>query len=261
MTYSGVTVSVVSHEHFDEIPQLLQDLADIAHESVNEVIITLNIPEPDLKKWVEERGWPFVVSIIDNKVPLGYGANHNQAFSRCKTDFFCVVNPDVRLFWNPFPALLASFVSDRVGCVYPMQSNRNGLPIDCSREVPSPSSLLARYTIGRLSKKLQDSHWINGAFMLFSSSVFLRIGGFDPAYYMYCEDVEICLRLKLLGFQLVPVGDAQIRHMAQHASRRRLRHLIWHLQSLWRLWHSDTYRRFVLRLRKTTQETIDQHGS
>ena len=35
--------------------------------------------------------------IIVNRRPKGFGANHNAAFLRCRTPFFCVANPDIRL--------------------------------------------------------------------------------------------------------------------------------------------------------------------
>jgi GT2 family glycosyltransferase len=85
--------------------------------------------------------------------------------------------------------------------------------------------------------------------MVFPVAVFAELGGFDRRYFMYCEDVDICLRLQLKGYRLLPVVSVTVEHEAQHASRRRLRHLFWHVQSLWRLWHSDVYRAFQSRRR------------
>lgn len=247
MTQPSVTVSVVSHEHFDEVPHLLRDLAIFAHQDVFEVIVTLNIPEPELSDWIEGGDWPFIVTLIRNIVPLGYGLNHNQAFRRCRTPFFCVVNPDVRLAGNPFPAMIAALKLPGVGCSYPLQSDGRGVPLDLAREVPTLRSLWRRYVVPQSRKKPQPRHWINGAFMLFSTSVFSEIGEFDKRYYMYCEDVDICLRLQLRGYRLAPAIEASVKHIAQHASRRRLQHLIWHVQSLLRLYRSKSYQEFGLK--------------
>ena len=248
VTSRDVTVSIVSHEHEDEIPHLLSDLARFAAHDINEVIVTLNIPEQALSEFIESTIWPFSVRIIRNIEPCGYGANHNKAFAGCKTKYYCIVNPDVRLSENPFPSLVNSLAQNRAACTYPRQSNGSGEPQDLAREVPTPWALVRRYLVPRRFKQEQPKHWINGAFMLYPSALFKALGGFDESYFMYCEDVEICLRFQLRGFRLVSPADVSIQHVAQHASRRRMQHLMWHIESLFRLWRSSTYREF-LRLR------------
>jgi GT2 family glycosyltransferase len=69
---------------------------------------------------------------------------------------------------------------------------------------------------------------------------------------MYCEDVDLCLRLQLAGYRLVEAPQARVVHDAHRASRRSLRHLVWHLRSLWRLWHSTPYQRFLAQRRPVT---------
>lgn len=240
-----VTVSLVSHGHGDDIPLLLSDLVAFASLEIAEVVVTLNIPEAALVEWVESRSWPFKVSLLRNSEPLGYGANQNQAFSQCQTPFFCVVNPDIRLSQDPFPSLLAALDAPSAGCAYPMQSDGRGCPRDQAREVPTPFALLRRYLVPGCRAKPQPRHWVNGAFMLFPSAVFAQIGGFDIRYFMYCEDVDVCLRLQLQGYSLLPAVGASVEHIAQRASRRQLRHFAWHVRSLWVLWHSTSYSAFL----------------
>jgi hypothetical protein len=49
------------------------------------------------------------VCVLKNSHPKGFGANHNAAFQVTESPYFAVVNPDIRLGVNPFPALLASW--------------------------------------------------------------------------------------------------------------------------------------------------------
>lgn len=242
MAEKRVTVSIVSHHHGDVIPLLLRDLAQHASEDVLEVIVTLNVPEPALADWIEGHEWPFGISIVRNVQPLGFGANHNQAFGWCKTPYFCVLNPDIRLADNPFPALIERLRDEAVGCVYPLQSDGYGPARDLGREIPTPMALMRRYLMPRSEIQGGVKHWINGAFMLLPSKVFMEVGGFDARYYMYCEDVDLCLRLRLRGWRVEASPRAQVQHVAQRASRRQWRHLWWHLQSLWRLWRTPHYR-------------------
>ena len=123
--------------------------------------------------------------------------------------------------------------------------------MDCARAVPTPVALLRRYLIPSSRSKPQPHHWINGAFMLFPSNTFSSIGGFDANYFMYCEDVEICLRLYLIGLRILPVRQAVVLHAAQHASRRHFSHFRWHIGSLWRLWDSNAYHQFMNTVRES----------
>ena len=108
-------------------------------------------------------------------------------------------------------------------------------------------ALLARYNpfgIARQVRGLSTPYWVNGAFMLFRASVYRGLGGFDERYFMYCEDVDICLRLQLAGFALSR-SSVKVTHAAQRSSRVNIRHLAWHVVSLLRLWTSKPYRDFV----------------
>lgn len=242
MTGSLITVSVVSHGHGEDILHLLADMAAFGEQRVAEVVVTINMPERTLFDRVAAHDWPFKVRLVQNPKPLGYGANHNQAFAQCQTPFFCVVNPDIRLARDPFASLLQVLQAPDAGCAYPWHIARHAeSPMDPARELPTPQSLLHRYTAALLPHHCRPSCWVNGAFLLFKTSAYRQIGGFDAGYFMYCEDVDICLRLQQSGWRLVGVPEAVVQHRASHASRRSLRHLRWHLQSLKRLWGSDAY--------------------
>ena len=83
------------------VADLLGDLAGFAMPELS-VVLTLNVPEnlPTLPA-------DLPVSVIRNEAPKGFGANHNAAFRASTGEYFCVLNPDVRLAENPFPHLLA----------------------------------------------------------------------------------------------------------------------------------------------------------
>ncbi|NMM78839.1 glycosyl transferase, partial [Acidovorax sp. SRB_24] len=84
--------------------------------------------------------------------------------------------------------------------------------------------------------------WVNAACLVLPTSAWGAVGGFDEAYFMYCEDVDLCLRLRLAGLALVRVSK-RVLHAGERASHRRWAHLRWHLISLLHLWRSPVYRR------------------
>jgi GT2 family glycosyltransferase len=246
----NITASVVSHGHAEETGQLLDRLAALPPPGARRVIVTLNVPDPRaLGDWRAAR-WPFDLALVENARPAGFGANHNRAMrldhERGASDLFAVLNPDLRWRRDPFApmrALLAG--SPRVGLVYPAQRDSQGRPQDSERLAPTPARLWARYRPGGRRLELapgQPPDWVNAAFMLLRREALASVGGFDERYHMYCEDVDLCLRLQLAGWQLARAGDAVVEHRARRASHRDARHLAWHLSSLWRLWRSPAWR-------------------
>jgi GT2 family glycosyltransferase len=60
------------------------------------------------------------------------------------------------------------------------------------------------------------------------------VGGFDEAYFLYYEDVDLCRRLRAAGRQVIFAPAAEVVHAAQRASRRRPRLALHHLMSMLR---------------------------
>lgn len=236
-----VAVSIVSHGHGDAVLQLLHDLERHAAASVGTVVLTLNVDEPALATAIAAHAWPMPLRILRNTCQRGFAANHNAAY-RLVADaaFFAVVNPDVRLDTDPFPALLAPLAAG-AGCTFPRQVDAAGQPCNPPRVLPTPVALALRQ-VGIEPAAPPD--WVNAAFLLFPGPVYAALGGFDEGYRLYCEDVDICLRLQLRGLPLVPVEAARVKHEGRRDSHGDWRHLAWHLAGLWRLWRSAAYRAY-----------------
>lgn len=256
-----IAISIVSHGHGPLIMDALQSLADAlaAQSTVNlRVFLTLNLPEPELAQSVQRCTWPFELALIHNEKPLGFGANHNQAFSRVQacggSQWFIVMNPDI--FW-PVQAghfweklVLATWPAD-VGLVCPIQTDTLGGRQDFARELLVPWGMAWRFIRRMLrlppsgvAASVEAADWVNGACMVWRSDVYASIRGFDEQYFMYCEDTDICLRMQLAGWRMAG-ADMAVVHDARRHTGRSLRHLRWHVRSILRVWCSPVFWRFV----------------
>jgi GT2 family glycosyltransferase len=68
------------------------------------------------------------------------------------------------------------------------------------------------------SRTPQDVDWINGACMVVRSEVLRGLGGLDERYFMYFEDVDLCLRIRRLGHRIIYLPEAQIVHFVGSSS-------------------------------------------
>ncbi|NJD05153.1 MAG: glycosyltransferase, partial [Methylococcaceae bacterium] len=204
-----------------------------------ELIVTLNLPEPPPLS-----GLPFPVRLVENAIPKGFGENHNAAFRLARGEYFCVLNPDIRLTCDPFPDLIARLeASARPGVIAPRVVSPGGELEDSARPFPSPVSIVAK-ALGhnpdrdRLGVRLNDDalavDWVAGMFMLFPRAVFAELGGFDERYFLYYEDVDLCSRLQAMGRDVRVSGAVSVIHDARRESHRNLRYLRWHLTSMLR---------------------------
>lgn len=255
----ALAISVVSHGHGLAVQTLLHELAALARmgsSAVHRVVLTLNLPEPEPAP--PPGGWPFVLQTLHNARPAGFGTNHNRALAGASEPFVCVLNPDVGLSGrNPFAALVHAAGTPGTGCAYPTQVDAQGRPQDSERALPTPGALWRRRVLRRPEARVD---WVNAACLVLPNPVWQALGGFDESYFMYCEDVDLCLRVRLAGLALVR-APAQIEHSGQRASHRSGMHLQWHVRSLLRLWLSPVYRQARQLLRGPVPCTDNIAGS
>lgn len=233
-------MSIVSHGHHELIVNLLAQLCAWHGEQIAHVVLTHNLPARPVAP--PPGGWPFRLTELFNDVPAGFGANHNRAFAHCQTGYFCVLNPDVELGdASVWPALVQCARQPGVGCAYPLLFNPDGTRQENEREIVTPLALLRRHLLRRPQRQVD---WVSAAFWLVPADAWRSLGGFDERYYMYCEDVDFCLRLQLAGWRLARAQAAAV-HAAGWGSRSFSPHLGWHLRSILRLWSKPHFRSYL----------------
>lgn len=232
----SIVWSIVSHGQLRMIVDLLADLRAFL-KSTESIILVLNIPEDEspLREFSD-----LPITIIRNAQSEGFGANHNKAFEVSPSLYFIVINPDVRLRRLSMSLLLEPFVAADVAAVAPLILSPDGKVEDSVRRFPTFGRLFVRSVLRRRKPDYAagnmpiDVDWSAGMFVMFRSSAFRRVAGFDTRYFMYMEDADICRRLGKSGFRTILQPHTYVVHDAQRASRRNFQHLRWHLSSAFR---------------------------
>lgn len=239
-----VSVSIVSHLQADLIGDLLADLDRCCRNSPLEVILTLNLPEilP-----FNSKDFFFTLLVHENTAPMGFAANHNQAFAMSSGKFFCVMNPDIRLNDDAFPPLLTCLQNKEMGAIAPLVVDGSGAVEDSARRFPTPLKILCK-ALGKcrgsdyvVKNETVFPDWVGGMFMLFRREVFAELGGFNEHYFLYYEDVDLCARLRLRSYEIAICPKAKVIHQAQRGSHKSLKYFRWHLTSMLRFFMSSTF--------------------
>lgn len=242
-------ISIVSHGQADLVLALLNDIERMEQGNRIQLILTLNLPE---SLPFEGRPFSFPLHIIRNTQPKGFGANHNAAF-RCAEleqdfEYFCVLNPDIRLTQAVLsPLTLTLAAQTGAALVAPRVVNAQGVTENSARRLPTPLGILAKafhFLLARdfpSEKSCDNPDWVAGMFMLFRASAFASVDGFDPRYHLYYEDVDMCCRLHLSGNSIILDSSVSVIHDARRSSHRNLRYLRWHLASMARFFTSRVF--------------------
>jgi GT2 family glycosyltransferase len=157
--------------------------------------------------------------------PAGYGECVNQGAEEAGGDAFAVLNPDIT--WDDpdvVERLTRHFDRERVGLVAPALRLPSGELQDSAREIPTPLDLLLRRRSNAQAKRGAiwregEVPWVVGACFLVRRSAWDAVGGFDPDYFLYFEDVDLCWRLRCAGWDTYLDTGVVVRHHFQGASR------------------------------------------
>ena len=231
MAGRDITLSVVSHGQNALVNQLLGDIEKLCADRVA-LVVTENVPD----NTAISTALPF--EHIANAQVKGFGANHNAAFQHCRTPYYCVLNPDIRLPADPFPPLVQALADERVAVAGPLVRHPDGGIEDSARRFPTAASLLKKAFVDRrqpdypTDRGAQDVDWVAGMFMLFRAGDYRAVGGFDEGYFLYYEDVDLCQRLRSSGRSVRYVPAAEAVHDARRGSRRNARLALHHLSGI-----------------------------
>lgn len=231
--FNEITVSIVSHGQFQLLKPLLKDLKSF--KFIAKIILTINIDEEIKKpKWINE----LPITWIYNTSVKGFGSNHNNAFKLCKTKYFIVLNPDIRLRENVFIDLIKIKEQEKINIIGPLIKDSYGRTSINSRKFPNIFFLFNKLLLKKQSqyfyqqnKQVMFTDWIGGMFVIISKNDFKLLNGFDEDYFLYFEDVDLCKRSKNLGFVVAQSKNIEVIHDAQRKSHHHLIYFLHHLKS------------------------------
>ena len=176
------------------------------------------------------------VRVLPTGGNVGYGAAANAGLADLRTGWALVANPDVRFEPGAVDELLAVAARwPRAATVGPAIRTPDGELYPSARDLPSLSTGIghallgwiwpanpwtARYRREREAPRERAAGWLSGSCLLVDLEAFSSVGGFDPGYFMYFEDVDLGERLAERGWLHVYAPSAVVVHQGGHATRR-----------------------------------------
>lgn len=232
---------IVTHEPTPDLARCVESLAP----QVAELVIVANRP-------IELPPLPPHADVIWNESERSLAANANAGIEATGAPWLVLANPDT---WASEPAVdaLLDFAEGhpRAGVVGPELRNPDGSWQPSRRAFPTVSGTLVRRTPLRLllapherqrrhyllderPRRPAPADWLLGAFVMLRREMLDELGGFDPGYRLYGEDIDLCYRAMRAGWErwLVPEATVTHRHAAVTDRSFFTRRTVWHWRSI-----------------------------
>jgi GT2 family glycosyltransferase len=156
----------------------------------------------------------------------GYGAAINTGAKLAEGTHLAVLNPDIRFFGEDVvQRLMAHFEDPSVGIAAPALQLLDGRLQDSARRTPTPLNLVVRRRIDRdhgAVREAGDVDWVVGACFIVRRDLWDTVSGFDPSYFLYFDDVDLCTRVRRAGGAIRFDPTVVVEHAWQGASRKSL---------------------------------------
>lgn len=234
---ADVTVAVVSWNTREELKRCLHSLEPDARSGLADVWVVDNGSTDGSPELVRDAfPWATLEEAGEN---LGYGRAVNLVAGRTDTPWLAASNADVELERGALARLLRSGSESGAGAVAPRLILPDGLTQHSVYGFAGFPSLIAFNTgLYRLVPGLGDRlliegrwdparprtvPWALGAFLLVRREAFDAAGGFDPAQWLYAEDVDLGWRLGRAGWKTLYEPAARVRHASGAAARQAFR--------------------------------------
>ena len=178
------------------------------------------------------------VTLIALQENIGFGCACNIGVAASSGSFVLLLNPDAVAPAEAIRTLIEFCKKHpRAGIAGGRLVDPSGLPLQSMGDRPSLLRLvldkpmawvaqrvglrgLFRRVLGRWSAKFRLSReaepvaWVSGAFLCCRRSIWNELGGFDEQFFLYYEDVDLCLRIAQAGWGVWHVPEAVVEHQS-----------------------------------------------
>lgn len=169
------------------------------------------------------------VTVIALERNLGFGGGCNVGWRSGEAPFVLFLNPDARIDPQDVRRLVDVLAASTAGIAAPRILNEDGSVQHSQHRFPTLlSSWLQAVFLHRLFNQSAWAHedvvapesyerpgspdWVGGACIALQRETLMRLDGFDDLFFMYCEDMDLCRRVRDFGLDVLFVPEATAWH-------------------------------------------------
>ena len=240
-----LAIILVSYNSRKDLENALRSLTEPPPTVAHEIVVVDNASTDSTPAHVRER-WPHI-RLIASESNLGFAQANNLGIRSTAGDLVLLVNPDTIVTAAAVDRLV-SIMDSRpdVAIVGPRIVDGQGRAELSFGAMISPwaelrqkvlvrgnarGSAVITWLVDRMTRRTRLVDWVSGACLLIRRQDLDEVGGFDPRFFMYAEDVDLCAAVRAHGRRVLFSAEPEVVHlrgrsaasapaMAQSAYRR-----------------------------------------
>ncbi len=231
-----VSIVVVSFNTRDVLREcLLSVYREVG--SLRVQVIVVDNASTDESPAMVEREFP-KVELIRSEINLGFGPANNLGFQSARGRYLVLLNSDAFLCQGSLQRSVSHMdATPRAGLAGGRLIGRDGSWQPSARMFPTVfsdlivrSGLAARFPRSRFfghadrtwasNVEAAEVDWVPGAYSIIRSDILTKTGLFDPRFFLYYEEVDLCKRIKQSGYSIWYWPDISVTHIGGESSRK-----------------------------------------
>lgn len=233
---TSIGIIIVNYNSANDIVELYRQLLGQKNANNWRLVVVDNLSCEADRTILQALNLKPEVELIYLTQNIGFGPACNIGAARLNTDYLLLLNPDITLQPNTLSALISTAkLPHKAGIWGAVTLNRDNQPdnLYAWRE-PSISNMLG-WAIGirRIFRapqwqdsyrlKLNDAPYfsvdaVTGCCLMIERELWLQLKGFDEQFFLYSEELDLCHRARLLGYQPTVASRAKLWHLGQKSS-------------------------------------------
>ncbi len=216
-----ISLITVSFNGSKEIHDLLNSLKkNPPKESWELVVVDNNSPlKQNYSFLVEEIN----VHLIELNNNLGFGGGNAEGVRFSRGEYLGFINPDIEVRKNCLDELLRALQKDtETGIVCPLLTSKSNNILENTWDFPTFWQLLKRRLFSGRKPSIPEKNtsvpWAQGSFLVMKKSLFTSLGGFDPRFFLFFEDTDLCRKCWKNGKKVVQIPSAKAFHTEHRLS-------------------------------------------
>ncbi|MCI8483870.1 MAG: glycosyltransferase family 2 protein [Lachnospiraceae bacterium] len=251
-----ISIVIVAYNDEEDVRNAVDSILECTAVSVSKKLyIVDNSSQKNHLKLLEEK-YPEVAYRKPGE-NLGFGGGHNYVLPELDSQFHAIVNPDIILKEDSLSILMEFMEQRKIGMAVPRLTDEKGNLQAVYRRELTVADMGIRMFLSSHFKKRQARHtmqemdykkpfavpFAQGSFFVIRTELFRQMGGFDPRYFMYMEDADLCRQVNERS-SLWYCPDTEVIHKWERGSRRDRKLFKIHMISMiryfrkwgWKLW-------------------------
>jgi N-acetylglucosaminyl-diphospho-decaprenol L-rhamnosyltransferase len=234
MDHADLAVVVVNHNTGSYLARCMESVHAAAGDVRLEVVVVDNASADGSAERAVARHPQ--VTLLANPDNRGFARAANQGVAATSAPFVLLLNPDAEVIGGTLAAL-AKVARERpgAGTIGALVRNPDGTIQPSARRVPRLGEALGHaflgpfwsgnrwtrsYTMADWDRSSErEVEWVSGSAMLVRRDAFEEVGAFDEGYFMYVEDVDLCTRMRRVGWNVLFSPELEVVHQIGVSTR------------------------------------------